>query len=254
MQRQILHGTLALVLAAGNGLATAAFAGTSDEVDYSLRSLLEDDTATVAADAELSTDVSFHITPRRRGADPLVDMLFGTLPSYTVSAESRPASNDELYELPRPETGFRYRASLRVKQRETGYLPSVSGHSLGLSYGNYDHDWYHGLDLSVADYADDRLGAGQQWSLGYTTGRRFGADWTAVEPMWLLSLRGDFSRADEQSDAADQRGGDWYLTPSLFWEHTDSTLSAGVEVPVLLMESPEEEPDYRLRATFQHRF
>lgn len=243
--------TTIVMLGAGFSAGGSAVA---EEVDYSLRSLVDEPSSeqAVVADrqAEASTEISFRLSPSRGFYQP------GQVPrAYALDASSRRIGDDELYELPRPDTGFSYRASLRVADEQDASLPALNGHSMGLSYGAYRSDWYHGVDFNLAAMSGQQSqSADSQWSLGYTAGRRFTAPMLGGAPMWLLSLRGDFDDGVTQELEANNEYGDWFLTPSLFWERPDFTLSAGVEVPVTPLESTSEDADYRIRATFQHRF
>ncbi len=167
--------------------------------------------------------------------------------------------------LPELHDGLSYSAGVKIEHEyaqisDTAY---VSSSQLGLSYGRLGRVWYNGVDLSLqqtnipltedgAETPADRV------SLDVTTGRK--VSWTGVgshDPLWLLSLRGDF---DVQDDAEAASGlstsdGDWYLNPSLFWQTPDFRFSAQLEVPIdedLLKD--DEEPDYRLRAIIEKSF
>lgn len=251
-----MRQTLPAIALFGAGLC-AGGAVMADEVDYSLRSLVsepafEQQVLPVDRQAETATEISFRLSP---GRDAMASGAYRGKSPLSLDASSRRIADDELYELPRPDTGFSYRASLRMADEQGDSLSTLNGHSMGLSYGAYRSDWYHGVDFNVAGLAQQQSqGADSQWSLGYTAGRRFSAPMLGGTPMWLLSLRGDFDDGVSQDLEARNEYGDWFLTPSLFWERPDFTLSAGVELPVTPLESTTDDTDYRIRATFQHRF
>jgi len=111
--------------------------------------------------------------------------------------------------------------------------------------------------LSIGQFTDDGplSESSEVLTFDVTTGRRL--DWTGsdYDPMWLLSLRGNF---DMQYSAETMPEGDrseWYFNPSLYWRNPDFTFSAQLEVPVdseFLRDL--EEPDYRLKAVFEKSF
>jgi hypothetical protein len=227
------------------------------DVDYSIGTLL-DEPASASSENQLGTEVSFRVAAPRHFADR---DSFSWLAAnrYSLYADARSlGGSEDLYELPRPDTGLSYRAALRVvDEAGSDGFPVIRGSSLGLSYGTYSRDWFHGVDVNLADEeATDLRDRYPLWSLGYTAGRHFEWPWRGSSaPMWLLSLRGDF--ADEKLSSRDSQPsqlGDWYLTPSLFWEAPEFTLSAGIELPMVESDQFVDEPDYRLRATFQRRF
>ena len=101
---------------------------------------------------------------------------------------------------------------------------------------------------TLAQDADDLF------SFDLTTGRRVGLTGKdRHDPLWLLSLRGDFDiQSDEDGARTTGSDGDWYLNPSLFWERPGFRFSAQLELPVdsaFLRDF--EEPDYTLRAVIE---
>jgi len=96
-----------------------------------------------------------------------------------------------------------------------------------------------------------------QLSFDLTTGRRLGfTGLSASSPLWLLSLQGNLNMPlDPTLNALDDADPDWYLNPSLFWQHPGFTFSAQMQLPVELEQTDDDtEIDYRLRAIFEKRF
>ena len=93
------------------------------------------------------------------------------------------------------------------------------------------------------------------WSLGVTTGRRFsmtGLD--PSDPLWTVSLRGQFNFAEQADESIEVEDQQWYLSPGLHWQGDDFLLSADVLMPFMQSGEYETETDYRIRANIQKRF
>lgn len=203
------------------------------------------------------TEVSFALKPQR--PDFSLEGLFGLgiigRPSVEIQStrsgldEARTGLND----------GFAYSAGLRIEHEDavidgTAY---VSSSLLGLSYGRLGRLWYGGIDVNVEQFRDGIGDAepSEVVSLDLTTGRRLGiTGLDATSPLWLLSLQGNVDLHDLGGGEDAELRPNWYLNPSLFWEHPGFTFSAEMQVPVLPLLDNTEEPDYRLRAIFEKRF
>ena len=212
---------------------------------------------------DLQTRFSFRLRPSRpdfslRGAFGL-GMMF-TMPE--VDVQSGISGDYRLQEsMPALHSGFQYSAGFNVEhEREsidgTAY---VSSSLLGVSYGRLGRVWYGGIDVNLEQFSDDHQpDEPDVLSLDFTTGRRLGfTGLSADSPLWLLSLQGNFDVQDIDDADRIESAGDWYLNPSLFWQHPGFTFSAQVQVPVDrpdLALSPDDEPDYRLRAIFEKQF
>lgn len=157
--------------------------------------------------------------------------------------------------------GFSYSAGVRVEHEDavidgTAY---VSSSLLGLSYGRLGRLWYGAIDVNVEQFHDEQGDdtASEVISLDLTTGRRLGiTGLDASSPLWLLSLQGNVDLQEAEDLPTEEVRPDWYLNPSLFWQHPGFTFSAEMQVPVAphLDDDETEEPDYRLRAIFEKRF
>lgn len=157
--------------------------------------------------------------------------------------------------------GFSYSASIEVEKEHDFQSESrlISSRQLGIHYGRLGSVNYSGVDLSFRQFeADDGLtndDGNDIWSLGVTTGRRFsmtGLD--PSDPLWTVSLRGQFNfieQADESLELGDQQ---WYFSPGLHWQRDDFLLSADVLMPFMQSGEYETETDYRIRANIQKRF
>lgn len=213
--------------------------------------------------AERQTRFSFRLRPSRpdfslRGAFGL-GMMF-TMPEIDV--QSGISGNYRLQEsMPSVHSGFQYSAGFNVEhEREsidgTAY---VSSSLLGVSYGRLGRVWYGGIDVNLEQFSNDyQPDEPDILSLDFTTGRRLGfTGLSADSPLWLLSLQGNFDVQDIDDADRIESAGDWYLNPSLFWQHPGFTFSAQVQVPVDSPDptlSSDDEPDYRLRAIFEKQF
>lgn len=213
--------------------------------------------------ADLQTRFSFRLRPSRpdfslRGAFGL-GMMF-TMPE--VDVQSGISGEYRLQEsMPAVHSGFQYSAGFNVEhEREsidgTAY---VSSSLLGLSYGRLGRVWYGGIDVNLEQFSSEHQpDASDTLSLDFTTGRRLGfTGLSADSPLWLLSLQGNFDMQDIEAADRIESAGDWYLNPSLFWQNPGFTFSAQVQVQVDRPDqtlSPDDEPDYRLRAIFEKQF
>jgi len=156
--------------------------------------------------------------------------------------------------------GFAYSAGVKLEHEDaqidgTAY---VSSSLLGLSYGRLGRLWYGGIDVNIERFADEHDGDEHpdQLSFDLTTGRRLGfTGLSASSPLWLLSLQGNLNMPlDPTLNALDDADPDWYLNPSLFWQHPGFTFSAQMQLPVELEQTDDDtEIDYRLRAIFEKR-
>lgn len=157
--------------------------------------------------------------------------------------------------------GFSYSASIDVESDEfRSDSRLISSRQLGIHYGRLGSVNYSGVDLSfrqfsnekeVLESSDDK----ELWSLGVTTGRRFSmTGLESTDPMWTVSLRGQFSLSDESDDRIELEDQQWYLSPGLHWERDSFLLSADVLMPFMQSGEYEAETDYRIRANIQKRF
>jgi len=143
------------------------------------------------------------------------------------------------YTLPVLHDGLSYSAGVNFEHEnahisDTAY---VSSGQLGVSYGRMGRVWYSGVDLSFQQSAvtDDVSIKNETVSFDLTTGRRLG--WTGLgagNPLWLLSLRGDFDLQNDETTSfgGSSPDGDWFLNPSLFWDTPDFRFAAQLEVPI----------------------
>lgn len=157
--------------------------------------------------------------------------------------------------------GFAYSAGVRLEHEDaqidgTAY---VSSSLLGLSYGRLGRLWYGSIDVNLERFADEHYGDEHPDLLSFdlTTGRRLGfTGLSATSPLWLLSLQGNLNMPEDPgAHSLEDAEPDWYLNPSLFWQHPGFTFSAQMQVPVELEPTDDDtEIDYRLRAIFEKRF
>jgi len=157
--------------------------------------------------------------------------------------------------------GFAYSASLDIEKTNDAVdqSPIVSSRQLGVHYGRLGSVNYSGVDLGFRQFSDnDQLHESNDqdlWSLGVTTGRRFAL--TGLEesdPLWTVSLRGQFSLIENSDDKVKLDNHLWYLSPGLYWQHDSFELSADVLMPFINSGEAETETDYRIRAKIQKRF
>lgn len=166
--------------------------------------------------------------------------------------------------------GFSYSAGIALDHQEEtpasgeeflGDSHFISSRQLGIHYGRLGSVNYSGVDLSFRQFKDKAENSISErddkelWSLGVTTGRRFaltGLD--TSDPIWTVSLRGQFNLIDKPNDAVVVENQQWYLSPGLHWESNSFQMSADVLMPFLQSGEYEEETDYRIRAKIQKRF
>lgn len=160
--------------------------------------------------------------------------------------------------------GFFYSASVNLEARDDFQSESrlISSRQLGIHYGRLGSVNYSGVDLSIRQFDADKGSVSAEgkdstdiWSLGVTTGRRFsmtGLD--TSDPLWTVSLRGQFNFVEQKDESIEVGDQQWYLSPGLHWEGEDFTLSADVLMPFMQSGEYETETDYRIRANIQKRF
>ena len=157
--------------------------------------------------------------------------------------------------------GFGYSASLNIERATRVFDESqiISSKQLGLHYGRLGSVNYSGVELGFRQFTDenqlDDSNEQDLWSLGVTTGRRFSL--TGLEdsdPLWTVSLRGQFSVEEDSDDNVRLDNHLWYLSPGLYWQHDSFELSADVLMPFMNSGEADEETDYRIRAKIQKRF
>ena len=136
----------------------------------------------------------------------------------------------------------------------------ISSRQLGIHYGRLGSENYSSVDLSLRhiseEVSEDKVADDKElWSLGVTTGRRFeltGLD--PSDPLWTVSLRGQFNLIE--SDTIDEalENQQWYVSPGLQWSRDSFRLTADVLMPFMQSGELEEESDYRIRAKIQKQF
>lgn len=157
--------------------------------------------------------------------------------------------------------GLSYSAGIEVASTEDFDSQSeiISSRQLGIHYGRLGPENYSSVDLGFRNYIDDPAGRElsedqELWSLGVTTGRRFaltGLD--SSDPLWTVSLRGQFNTTEKDIDEALDNQ-QWYVSPGLQWRSDSFRLSADVLMPFMQSGEFEEEADYRVRAKIQKNF
>ncbi len=159
--------------------------------------------------------------------------------------------------------GLSYSAGIEVSSTDDFHSQSeiISSRQLGIHYGRLGSENYRSVDLGITNLSNDAV-TGEEliedkelWSLGVTTGRRFsltGLD--SSDPLWTVSLRGQFDVTDSGNvdEALDNQ--QWYVSPGLQWKGESFRLSADVLMPFIQSGELEEESDYRIRAKIQKRF
>ena len=157
--------------------------------------------------------------------------------------------------------GFAYSASLDIENVNDVVDESqiVSSSQLGVHYGRLGSVNYSGVDLGFRRFNEREYSYEQNdkdlWSLGVTTGRRFsltGLDQN--DPLWTVSLRGQFSLIEDSEDKVRLDDHLWFFSPGLHWQHDSFELSADLLMPFMNSGETEEETDYRIRAKIQKRF
>ncbi len=158
--------------------------------------------------------------------------------------------------------GFSYSAGFDIESSDEFDSQSeiISSRQLGIHYGRLGPENYNAMDVSFRHFnTETQHGESQEdselWSLGVTTGRRFsltGLD--SSDPLWTVSLRGQFNLME--SDTIDEalENQQWYVSPGLQWRSDSFKLSADVLMPFMQSGELEEESDYRVRAKIQKQF
>lgn len=207
------------------------------------------------------TEFSFKLKPKR--PDFSREGAFGLdlFQDPELDVQSRLMGPSRLYEaMSELNDGFVYSAGVKIEHEDadingTAY---VSSSLMGLSYGRLGRLWYGGIDVNLEQFSDDYVGENQPdvLSLDVTTGRRLGFTGLGTNsPLWLLSVQGNYDMHDESVHGDFEKGADWFLNPSLFWQKPGFTFSAQMQVPVEFENLNDEgEPDYRLRAVFEKQF
>lgn len=213
--------------------------------------------------AEHQTEFQFRLSPGK--FDFSLEGAFGlgavfSNPEFEMRS-STAYRRDIDQNLPELHNGLSYSAGVNIEHEQAHISDSayVSSGQLGLSYGRLGSVWYSGVDFSLQQLASDASSENSNEVLSFdlTTGRK--VSWTGVgsyDPLWLLSLRGDFDiQTGEEGQSLTSRDGDWTINPSLFWKTPGFKFSAQLEVPIdedLLKDF--EEPDYKLRAVIEKSF
>jgi len=157
--------------------------------------------------------------------------------------------------------GFAYSASLDIENINDVVDESqiVSSSQLGVHYGRLGSVNYSGVDLGFRRFNETEhsyeVNDKDLWSLGVTTGRRFaltGLD--RNDPLWTVSLRGQFSLIEDNNDNVRLDDHLWFFSPGLHWRHDSFELSADLLMPFMNSGETEVETDYRIRAKIQKRF
>ncbi len=214
--------------------------------------------------------------------EPRSEMLFRLSPqSFGASDESDTETADgkanwsseitrERIDFLRPDEikmqsinqGLSYSAAVEIESSSDFSSQSqfISSRQLGLHYGRLGPVNYSGVDLSFRQFNDQVIDDIEQddkdlWSLGMTTGRRFaltGLD--SSDPLWTVSLRGQFSLTEKPDDNVSVDSQLWFISPGFHWERDSFRLSADLLMPFLYTGENEEDTDYRVRAKIQKRF
>ena len=158
--------------------------------------------------------------------------------------------------------GLSYSAGIDVKKTQDFDSQSeiISSRQLGIHYGRLGPENYSSVDLSIRQFNQDSASLEdvddkELWSLGVTTGRRFaltGLD--EGDPLWTVSLRGQFDVSDSDNLDEALENQQWYVSPGLQWRGDSFKLTADVLMPFMQAGELEEESDYRVRAKIQKRF
>ena len=229
--------------------------------DANLESRLPEDAQPYFPGITRHTEFSFKLRPKlpdfsREGAygldlfdSPRVDVH-----SFLVEQGGQSIANFSL------RNGLEYSAGVRLGQEDTQIdgTAHVSSSLLGLSYGRLGRRWYGAIDVNLEQFSADRYGseATDILSLDVTTGRRFGiTGLDAHSPLWMLSVHGNVYMNEWENNDDLEASSNWFINPSLFWQHPGFMFSAQMQVPVEFETLDDEgKPDYRLRAVFEKQF
>ena len=166
--------------------------------------------------------------------------------------------------LPTVRSGFWYFAGLEFERYQG--LPGqerqsefVSSRQLGVHYGRLGSISYSGIDFGVerqsgadADRVSDDT---ELWSLGVTTGKRFSATGLdSNDPVWTISVRGQFNFDDSKTEELMLDNQSWYVSPGLHWQRESFQLSADVLMPFMQTGEFDDENDYSIRARIIKKF
>ncbi len=251
----------AIVLGAIPGLCLADTPADYRIGGFGVQSSFADEYSEAASDSGNRSEMLFKLSPPESVEDP-------ELPDETANYWNSEVRLNRIDFLKPGEArmhdihqGFSYSASFDVESEKfRSESRMISSRQLGIHYGRLGSVNYSGVDLSfrqfneepeVPESADDK----ELWSLGVTTGRRFSM--TGLEPsdpLWTVSLRGQFSLSEQNDDRIEVEDQQWYLSPGLHWEGDSFLLSADVLMPFLQSGEYEAETDYRIRANIQKRF
>lgn len=212
--------------------------------------------------SDTQTELSFKLSPGKFNFSPAGAFgLGGVFSNPRVAVRSTPMPQFGVNsDLPELHDGLSYSAGIKIEHEDEDIYGTayVSSGQLGVSYGRLGRVWYRGLDVSLGQFAGYHplIDTSEVLSFDLTTGLKLG--WTGVgadDPLWLLSLEGNFDVQSNDGTTATGDDGDWYLNPSLFWRGPEFTFSAQLQVPVdsdFLRDF--EEPDYTLKAIFEKQF
>jgi hypothetical protein len=166
--------------------------------------------------------------------------------------------------LPKVRSGFWYFAGLEFEryQGPSGLERSsefVSSRQLGVHYGRLGSISYSGIDFGFERQSGpmaDRVGDDKElWSLGVTTGKRFAATGLdSTDPVWTLSVRGQFNFEDSEREELMLDNQSWYVSPGLHWERESFQLSADLLMPFIQTGEFGDESDYSVRARIIKKF
>lgn len=157
--------------------------------------------------------------------------------------------------------GLSYSAGVEVSSTDEFDSQSeiISSRQLGIHYGRLGSENYSSVDVGFRNYTtnggDELVEENELWSLGVTTGRRFaltGLD--SNDPLWTVSLRGQFNTTEKETidEALDNQ--QWYVSPGLQWKGDSFRLTADVLMPFMQSGELEDDSDYRVRAKIQKNF
>jgi len=245
----VLAGSVAL----GNAAAIAQSGDIAEPVDYRLGSASTEDNAQFGIASRAGLNFSFTRQDETEQPD-------GDRWTTAVDAESQAPSGE--LPMPRLNSGLTYSAGFVLEKDSNTRNASdiVSSRQLGVHYGRLGSINYSGLDLGVGrlselpqeNFDDEK----SLWSLGVTTGKRFAfSGLEAGDPIWTLSLRGQFNYDESLKDEILPDNQTWYFSPGLHWEKDSFRLSADVLMPFMQTgEFEDEDTNYSIRAKLIKKF